>query len=158
VRELTGRNDGVAVERYLAVTGLGKGYAWCAAFPSWVFNEAGVNAIKSAWSPSWFPPGNTIYHKGKANSITPDKADVFGIYYPKLKRIGHVGFVDNWQIDSDYFVSVEGNTNNAGSREGDGVYRKRRLKSNVHKVSRWIPHTGDGRLVYLSRHNIRRAA
>lgn len=32
VRELTGRNDGPEVEKYLKSVGLGKGYAWCMAF------------------------------------------------------------------------------------------------------------------------------
>ena len=32
VREATGRNDGKQVELYLKSVGLGKGYAWCAAF------------------------------------------------------------------------------------------------------------------------------
>ena len=35
VREASGQNDGERVEQYLAYTGLGKGYAWCAAFVSW---------------------------------------------------------------------------------------------------------------------------
>jgi len=137
VRELTGRNDGVEVEKYLAVTGFGKGYAWCAAFISWTYQEAEVKALKNAWAPSWFPPGNTIYIKGKSGNKVPGRADVFGIFYPKDNRIGHVGFVDDWP-SGEFVITVEGNTNSAGSREGDGVYRKRRLKANIYKVSRWV--------------------
>lgn len=146
VRELTGRNDGVMVEQYLTSAGFGKGYAWCAAFVTWTFDQAGIPAIHSAWSPSWFPPSKTIFTKGKQNKLEPDRADVFGVYYPTLKRIGHVGFIDKWP-DGDYAITVEGNTNSGGSREGDGVYRKRRLKSNVYKVSRWI--SSDGRTAML---------
>ena len=52
VREKTGKNDGPRVEEYLAVTNLGKGYAWCASFVSWVFAEAGFEEPRTAWSPA----------------------------------------------------------------------------------------------------------
>jgi len=138
VRELTGHNDGVMVEKYLATTGFAKGYAWCASFVSWSFNESGVTAIKSAWAPSWFPPDKTIFIRGKLNKSKPGKADVFGLLYTTFTppRIGHVGFIDG--EDGEYYITVEGNTNSAGSREGDGVYRKRRLKANIYKISRWV--------------------
>jgi len=146
VRELTGHNDGVMVEQYLAVTGFKKGNAWCAAFIAWSFERASselnvvIKTPKSAWAPSWFPPGKVIYTKGLPSSlkVIPERADVFGIYYAQHKRIGHVGFIDEWPPHDNYAITVEGNTNNAGSREGDGVYRKRRLKENIYKVSRWV--------------------
>lgn len=147
MRELTGHNDGVMVEQYLAVTGFPKGNAWCAAFISWTFERAAselkvaIKTPKSAWSPSWFPPGKVIYTKSVVTvplKVLPQRADVFGIYFPKLNRIGHVGFIDEWPPHDNYAITVEGNTNNAGSREGDGVYRKRRLKENIYKVSRWV--------------------
>jgi hypothetical protein len=138
VRESTGHNDGARVESYLKVTGLGKGNAWCAAFVAWTYQQAGVDALTSAWSPNWFPASNTIYTRGSASNQTPSQADVFGIFFEAKKRIAHVGFIDEWQPDKPYTITVEGNTNEAGSREGDGVYRKRRLKSQIYKVSRWI--------------------
>lgn len=55
VREKTGKNDGDRVEEYLAITNLGKGYAWCAAFVSWVFSEAGFPEPRTPWSPALFP-------------------------------------------------------------------------------------------------------
>jgi len=56
-------------------------------------------------------------------------------YFPDKKRIAHVGFVDSW--DDKYVITVEGNANEAGSREGDGVYRKRRLIGSIYQVARW---------------------
>ena len=67
---------------------------------------------------------------------TPDTGDIFAIYFPEKKRIAHVGFIDQW--DGTWMISVEGNTNLAGSREGDGVYRKRRLVRSVYQVARYI--------------------
>ena len=41
VRELTGKNDGVDVEKYLRAIGLGKGYPYCQAGINWCGDEAG---------------------------------------------------------------------------------------------------------------------
>lgn len=136
VMELTGKNDGPEVEAYLAVTALGKGYPWCAAFVSWTLVQCDVHNPKSAWSPSWFPNSKTIYTKGLKQKIPPQPGDVLGLYYSNLGRIGHVGIVEDW--GESWCVSVEGNTNEAGSRSGDGVYRKRRLTQSIYKVSRWV--------------------
>jgi len=137
VKELTGKNDGHRVEQYLATCGLPKGHAWCAAFVTWTFQQAGVKAVVSAWSPAWFPQKNTIYTRGARDNLTPDMADVFGIWFQNLGRIAHVGFIHEWE-DGKFCITVEGNTNDAGSRDGDGVYMKRRLQSQIYKVSRWL--------------------
>lgn len=139
VSEETGKNDGYDVEKYLASTGLTGGFAWCAAFVNWNLE---VNCIKGpeelpAWSPSWFPPEKTYWLRGEAEYYQPQPADVFGIYFKSKGRIAHVGFIHDWS-HSDYALTVEGNTNDAGSREGDGVHRKRRLKRTISKVSNWI--------------------
>lgn len=52
-----------------------------------------------------------------------------------LYRIG-VGFVDQWQ--NKYVITVEGNTNEAGNREGDGVYRKRRTIKSIYVAANYI--------------------
>lgn len=133
VRELTGNNDGKAVEKYLKVCKLGKGYAWCAAFCAWNYKVNGVITLTSAWAPSWFPAKKTIYIRDKLFIQTPQTADMFGIYFNN--RIAHVGLVYVW---GDKIVkTIEGNTNEAGSREGDGVYIKRRLKKQIYAVSKW---------------------
>ncbi|MBB2149176.1 CHAP domain-containing protein [Pedobacter sp. LMG 31462] len=136
VRELTGKNDGKSVEAYLKYVGLGKGYAWCAAFTCWTLNQASIKNPKSAWSPDMFPSANVIYSKTDKENITPEQGDVFGIYFPDKKRIAHVGFIHKW--GKSEVITVEGNTNQAGSREGDGVYRKRRITGQIYKVSRFI--------------------
>ncbi|SKB40131.1 hypothetical protein [Daejeonella lutea] len=70
------------------------------------------------------------------NPSTPTTGDIFGLYFPEKGRISHTGFIDQW--DGTWMISVEGNTNIAGSREGDGVYRKRRLVKSVYQVARYI--------------------
>lgn len=126
VRELTGKNDGVEVTKYLNSVGLDKGYAWCAAFVSWVHDQAGVTGAKSAWSPSWLPRDRLV------KNAKP--GDVFGIYFRSKNRIAHVGIIE---VPGATTITIEGNTNEAGSREGDGVYRKRRLSKQIYQTSRW---------------------
>lgn len=138
VREATGKNDGLEVENFLSYVKMGKGNPWCAAFVCYVLGESCINNPRSAWSPALFPKKNVIYQKNdKTKNATPNVGDVFGIYFTNLKRVAHVGFVREWS-DGNYYVTVEGNTNQAGSREGDGVYRKRRLKSQVYQISDFI--------------------
>ena len=138
VREASGNNDGPRVAAYLRYCGLGEGYAWCAAFVCWTYGQAGVANPRTAWAAALFPESHLLYQRGQpGRSGTPQQGDVFGIYFANLKRIGHVGFIDDWRAGS-YVVTVEGNTNGAVSREGDGVYRKRRPKSQVYKVADFI--------------------
>lgn len=128
VREATGRNDGAAVARYLKVTGLGVGHAWCAAFVSWVYFSAGYNQPRTAWAAALFPKAR--------ESLQPKPADVLGIYSVKLKRIAHCGVVERRY--NEWIISVEGNTNATGGREGDGVYRKWRHRRTIARFSDWV--------------------
>lgn len=137
MRELTGNNDGKAVEMYLHYVGLPKGNPWCAAFVCWNLGQNAVKNPRSGYCPDLFNPKQLVWQRNRKNNGTPRQADVFGIYFPEKKRIAHVGYIDHW---SDKTVTtVEGNTNQAGSREGDGVYRKIRLTRQIYAVSRYIP-------------------
>lgn len=138
IREATGHNDGSDIEKYLQSTGLDKGYAWCAAFVNWVYTANGIETVTSpAWSPNWFTQ-NVIYKPSDyiLNSF-PNKGDVFGIYFQSKNRVAHVGFIHQW-TSGNFATTVEGNTNTAGSREGDGVYVKRRIKRQIFVVSSYI--------------------
>lgn len=127
VREATGNNDGFRVEEYQAVVGLKKGDPYCAAFVSWVFKQAGYASPRTGWSPALFPMAKLVKAAAPGN--------VFGIYFPSLKRIAHCGFVE--YVNVSWIGTIEANTNIAGSREGDGVYRRLRHKRTVYRYSNW---------------------
>ena len=128
-------NAGPEVEKYLRYVNLPKGNPWCAAFVCWVYGQANVPNPRTGWSPDLFPASRIVWQRtGKSQS--PKPADVFGIYFPGKGRIAHVGFVDEWK--EPWLITVEGNTNLADSREGDGVYRRRRLTRSVYQVARYI--------------------
>jgi hypothetical protein len=128
VRELTGNNDGPRVEEYLSCVRLKKGQPWCAAYVSYIFANAGFARPRSGWSPDLVPKSRL--------SATALPGNLLGIYFKKEGRIAHVGIII--REDGDYLISAEGNTNVDGSREGDGVYLKRRHRRTVYQLADWI--------------------
>jgi len=128
VREFSGRNDGRRVEEYLASVGLPKGYPYCAAFVSWVFKQEGLSQPRSAWCPDLFP--------GSRLARSALTGNVLGIYFADRKRIAHVGIIES--VHGDYCISIEANTDVAGSREGEGVYRRRRHLKTIHCFADWV--------------------
>ncbi|TKC07700.1 peptidoglycan-binding protein [Pedobacter frigoris] len=128
VREATNRNDGQRVEGYLGYVGFKKGAPYCAAFLSWCFGQAGYSQPRTAWSPALFPASRLVKE--------PLPGIVYGLYYAGLGRIGHCGLVEN--VRNDWVYGAEGNTNEAGGREGQGVYRKIRHKRTIHVYSDWV--------------------
>lgn len=137
VREKSGKNDGPEVKYFLSTVGLPEGYAWCAAFVKACLLEAGVETAKviNGMALSCENKKNMVY-KGSKFIKDPQPEDVFTLWYEKLGRIGHTGFFDK-EVNSSIYETVEGNTNEAGSREGDGVYKKRRSYKATHSISRW---------------------
>lgn len=124
------------VDQYLGAVSLKPGNAWCAAFVAWVYQQNGVVYPHSGWSPSWFAPQHVVWSRDGLKNRSPLPGDVFGIYFAEKKRIAHVGFVH--RFGATVTITVEGNTNNAGSREGDGVYLKRRPTRQLFKIARYI--------------------
>lgn len=145
VREATGRNDGPQVAWILSHVELAEGFSWCGAFVYTAMAEAGVTlpapARAYAWAPTW-TASRVIWKVGDLKALAPDVAtpgpgDVFGLWFASKQRVAHVGLITDWQPGNKYALTIEGNTNTAGSREGDGVYAKRRLKAQLYRVSRW---------------------
>lgn len=139
VREKTGHNDGAEVESYLHSVGLVKGYAWCAAFLVWCHDQNGIKNPRTAWAPDWFRT-NVVYKSHDpsigqflSGQFLSKKGQVFGLYFEAKGRIAHVGMLAGETRMS--YITIEGNTNQAGSREGDGVYKKLRDKKTIYIVS-----------------------
>jgi hypothetical protein len=135
VRELTGRNDGPAVERYQRHVQAPPSSSWCAAFVSYHLSACGVANPRSAWSPAFALAKDRVWTPRKALR-DPLPADVFTLYYPHLGRVGHAGLVAG--RDGRYIRTLEGNTSGGGSRDGDGVYPRRRELSKVYAITNYI--------------------
>lgn len=96
--------------------------------------QAGSQESRHSRKAYIYPPSQTT---GNRQQTTPGTGDIFGIYFPDKNRIAHTGFIDQW--DGTWLITVEGNTNVSGGREGDGVYRKRRPVKSIYQVARYIP-------------------
>ncbi len=116
----------------------GSGAPWCATFVSWCARQAGIptsilkNSIAAGHGPKYF---NLNYYAGGAQKS--DGPGFMGNYYtPKPGDLfyksdwGHVGIVVS--VDGSYFTTIEGNTNNNGSSQGNGVYSLRRKISDCY--------------------------
>lgn len=139
VREVTS-NSSPMIDTYLQSVGFNEPVPWCAAFVSWNLNQVGVDNPNSAWSPSFARDKNVIWYSKtgyKQGGIEAKTGDVVTFYYTRLQRVGHVGFFIK-ESKSGYFITIEGNTNGGGSREGDGVYMKKRPPGKVYAISRYI--------------------
>lgn len=118
-----GSNWGEPVISYLKSVGINFPAAWCMAFVYWCFKEAAKQL--SVENPLYKTGGVLSQYKyRKANAVKdPQPGDIFIIDYGK--GLGHTGIVvgvnNNQTIDT-----IEGNTNDTGSREGYEVCRKNR--------------------------------
>ena len=130
--ELTGNNDHPMITKAMKLCGLSgdKGYPWCAACQTEIHYYIEINAPHSARVVDWFKY-NIVWKKGNNNipKFVTKKGMVGGLYYPKLKRLGHIFLIVG--EDKNNFYTLEGNTNIAGGRDGDGFYKKIRSKKSI---------------------------
>lgn len=150
VREIPiNSNRGPRVEEFQKYVGAWLvGGAWCAAFVAWVFGQAypGANpagrqssAIMGFWTrnagrvdflrftPADVKAGKQKIEAGDLFVLCSDPAKVALVQVGRVKaHTGHVGICDGVMLTTTKFGTVEGNTNEAGSREGGGVYHRSR--------------------------------
>ena len=76
----------------------------------------------------------SLRQDGSTHTRVPARGDVRAgdIITFKFSTGGHAGFALSAPDKNGNFYSVEGNTDQAGSREGGGVFRKRRNVSQLH--------------------------
>jgi hypothetical protein len=130
-----GSNRGPRVDEYLRAVGLrpeGGSFAWCAAFVYWCF-ERGARGLGRA-NPlprtagvldHWRRAGQAGTARLAAPAATADPA----LVRPGMVFVqdfgggkGHTGLVES--VQGGRIVTLEGNTNDEGSREGIGVFRR----------------------------------
>lgn len=126
VRETQGSNRGEAVNAILARVGLEPGQPWCAAFVAYV----GWAVLRKDWPLPNVGGCMSLYAAGRASSLlrpVPAPGAVFLTWSASMNRFAHTGFVSGPLGTDSRWPTVEGNTNTDGSREGTGVFLRRRL-------------------------------
>lgn len=127
-----GSNWGEPVKTYLKSVGITFPASWCMAFVYWCFREAiksfvlnpsirntavRTGGVLTAWNKSFVDQKSQI----------PSIGSVFIMDFGK--GLGHTGFVE--KFDDKYIYTIEGNTNDTGSREGYEVCRRKRLRTAI---------------------------
>ena len=103
-------------------------YPWCASSQAEIFHHAGISAPLSAAVTSWFK-SNVVWKKEWGEMVYRAPGMVGALYYAHLGRYGHIVLIVG--EDKNNFYCKEGNTNNGGSREGDGFYNTIRSKKSI---------------------------
>lgn len=123
-----GSNWGHPVKDYLKAVGIGFPASWCAALVYWSFEAAAaelgvINPVPKTGGVL------DLLHKSSGFKVTgePEAGDVFIMDHGH--GLGHCGMVE---IPGTITVNtVDGNTNDTGSREGIEVERKVRKRSSI---------------------------
>lgn len=123
-----GSNWGEPVKTYLHSVGVDFPASWCMAFVYWSFQRAADElqvantAIKSA---------GVLYVWNKADATiratVPSIGSVFVMDFGGGH--GHTGIVE--KFDDTFIYTIEGNTNDTGSREGVEVCRRKRIRKSI---------------------------
>jgi hypothetical protein len=140
-----GSNRGPQVDEYIKSLGLdpnNDSYPWCAAFVYWTFQQAATTlgvpnpAIRTAGVlKHWNEAG-----RAGVTRLLPDEIEGdFALLRSGLVFVigtgggkGHMGIVEDFR--DDRLITIEGNTNLPGDREGVGVFRRTSRKfSDINK-------------------------
>ncbi len=127
-----GSNWGSPVKEYLASVGINFPASWCMAFVYWCFEQTGqanplikTGGVLNAW--------NTADKKHRVVG-DPQPGDIFIMNFGK--GLGHTGIVE--KVDANFIYTIDGNTNDSGSREGIEVCRKQRPRNKIIGYLRYI--------------------
>ena len=120
-------NSGPEVEIYLKSVGLPKGYSWCMAFVYWCTQKA---ATELALNNPLKKTGGVLDQYNSRPLLVKTKPQIGDIFIiDQGKGLGHTGIVEKTEGNTIY--TIEGNTNDTGSREGYKVCRRKRDVKNI---------------------------
>jgi hypothetical protein len=122
------KNTGPQVNEYLKAVGLGPGYSWCMAFLYWCHDKA---AKEFGVSNPMLKTGGVLRQwnerRLKYSQFHPMPGDVFIMDFGG--GLGHTGIVE--KVEGIWIYTIEGNSNDEGSREGFEVCRRRRVTDKI---------------------------
>ena len=118
-----------------------QGQPWCGVFVAWVARRAGVADLypPASVAASCDAAGAWWKKQGRWSAYPAIGAQVF---FGSPSDLTHTGIVTRY--DDTWVWSVEGNTNQNGSAQGDGVYENKRARRSDHVVGYGVPRFPDG--------------
>lgn len=131
VHELT-KNSGPEIDPWLARVKLDPGNPWCAAFVFCMFDDAAVALGKTIGGPVF----NPLHRTGSVQSMWAHSEEVYRTMSPSRGSVAiHIGTGGHGHCgiylasSPTHAATVEGNTNEAGSRDGNSVQIQKRPHS-----------------------------
>lgn len=129
-------NRGLCIDYWVREAGLDPAgaFPWCAAF----VGQIGRQALGYRWPVPRTASVAAIAAWAAAKGITSTVGaggDLFVLWNAGLNRFAHIGVVTNYNVTTNEYDTIEGNTNGDGSREGFGVFARHRA---VHPRDRFI--------------------
>ncbi len=130
-------NRGKRVQEYQRATWLdGTSWPWCAAFICWLCQKAGMpNSVRPKTAGAWDFENWARKSSTPAKLIKPASKDKIRAGDIVVFSFSHIGLAVDDQ-DGSTVRTIEGNTDESGSREGGGVYAKTRRKSQIRSIIR----------------------
>ena len=140
-------NWGRDVSAYLRSVGIRFPAAWCGAYVYWCYMmhscDIDFRSLKLGYVPNW-SRGEMLQYvvwdkrtsETKIQDFEFKPGDLCTIYFNNLKREAHIFMVV--EKSNGQLITIEGNTNDGGSRDGTGVFLRQRSLSSVYKVIRLI--------------------
>jgi LysM repeat protein len=117
----------------------GYGYPWCAAFQSWLLDKTGLKALGPRTASCL---ATVAWFKARKRWSAYPALGAQILFGPGGGT--HVGLVVGY--DRSYVYTVEGNTNVSGGAEGDGVWRKTRVRRDTNVYGYGYPDYSGGSL------------
>ena len=140
VEEINGTNCGPRVNQYKAATWLpaDKSWAWCAAFVCWLVREAmkqtGIKETAGFKRPrtagAWDFENWSLEQDATTQTRKPHRGDIQAGDIV-IFTFSHIGIATSAPDKSGNITTIEGNTDNRGSREGGAVLAKLRHISRI---------------------------
>lgn len=146
VKEEGKANWGPKVQEYLKAAGVTVPAAWCAAYVNWCAEQTakrlGVKSPLELVPNQAYVQSYAEYGKKHGWEVERSKAqpgDLILFWSTELKRYAHMGIVTGWTTVAGKRVlaTIEGNTNDEGSREGYEVAKRTRSLTNNVLILRW---------------------
>jgi hypothetical protein len=136
VQEIDGTNCGPRVNEYKSATNLpaSEPWPWCAAFICWLIKESDIVETATfqrprtagAWAfEAWSRAQDKTTSTKKPHGGDIEAGDIV------VFRFSHIGLAISGPDANGFVQVIEGNTDTAGSREGGGVFQKKRSLSQI---------------------------
>lgn len=138
VREV-GTNGGKQVRLFQSATSLKPGdWPWCAAFVCFCYREAAARFCPGALPTRPVTPRAFGFESwGKDHALFLSRPSSVRQGDILVFSFSHVGIATaSFSLSSPYVLSVEGNTNSKGHRDGDGVFIRNRSFSSIRSIVR----------------------